>query len=59
MPPRVGDQLIWQGHLYWLRLIITMAEGKVLYALQQPQWPKQWHIIVDSKDVIVDPPPVA
>ena len=57
--PRVGDQVIFQGKLFWLAVIINMGTGQVVYALRQAHWGKHWHILVNRSEVLLDTPPVA
>lgn len=51
-----GDQIIYNGHLYWFVMEITLSNGGTLVALRQAHWPPEHHVLVDKRKVIVDVP---
>lgn len=54
---RIGDQVVYQGRIFWLRLIINMPNGTVLFGLQQSHWKqKEWYLVVNRTEVLLDPP---
>lgn len=54
--PKIGDQVIFSGRLYWLAMVITMADQSVTFALRQAHWPKEFHLLVKRSEVMVDVP---
>ena len=54
--PRCGDQVIYQGKLFWLAVIVTMTDGTVKYLIRQAHWGPGWHLLVNKKDILLDPP---
>jgi hypothetical protein len=54
--PRVGDQVIYRGHLYWIALVIDMADKTITFALRQAHWPDRHVILVPKVEVCPDVP---
>ena len=55
--PKVGDYVVYCGHLYVVAFTITFNDGRECLALRQNQWRAEWHLVVAVKDALIDPPP--
>lgn len=54
--PKIGDHVIYKGHLFWLVLHINMPDTSIKFALRQAHWPEGHVLLADKKDVCTDVP---
>lgn len=51
-----GDQCIFSGHIYWVGMVLTLANNQTAYLLRQAHWPKGHYLLVNHADVVQDVP---